>query len=1257
MLVAPAPPSRSRQVYVAPLAKSLSTLDHVQAIAGLVYIVVSLACGAWYVFLLFPNMSNDHYLAQYNVSGFEAFLIDLVNVKLQFQTPNATVVDLLAPDAVLPKSYAGLVVQPSFESTYARRVLYSELNTLPWAIQNIRNTSQAITRSIYANYCWVDFDRRWDITHSMGRSLRCQARYTDDAAKYLETLVRNIDWRAFLQVNAHTWPVVIGNALLETEAGSKWLADRPREAMRLSIPDEVVYLHSINVTRYVLQYQNDYYNGLAEVMELENTLGLRHLVPLKAISKVWGPWTTLIVYWNFRNDLHILDSFNVSLVRGSANFVGNNNYAISQGMDMSAMYGICDPNGHYEAQANLFYTQIGPFGSVDAIYVTLPPSLNALYDAFVTTLFEFVWSSPSAEANFEAMPSLVGSLLPPAFAGPSLTYFGGNLLCLNNPPTSNPQSQYLFDDACATTTLFQMTASSKAILFAMYLSAASDTAAICAIQTPMDANKCDQSLTRSQTVWTPWINSFPHATFRQLKASASSALPAVAFFQYAQNATSDWLFLRQPLLTSDNPNWSFYGWLAVFDWIEGKREVIQLEGNVDTVIVMSDVAPELNLVDSSSSNDESQGLQGNELMFYAVVYTSTVATVLGVTVLCYAAKSKLHVAWRHLLAFNRVAGSVWIGRPLLLMRGFTAMLLLSTTQNTLVRDHSLSKFQFTPRSVVDTMVLAGETTWVTYVVSDMMLVATGGAVARMAAPLASGVAWLIALLLSLQYPIHLTATLRRDCSVVEMEYTLHCHSGVVQTGSLARMQLLFVIQTTSVVFLSVGVGLICGRRMSPNRRTQLLLHGAADAFFDTSRHRDIILDDASCVMTGLVPWPGHPTVAFDVKLWVVVRNAPHFLCSPATSLNTTPTSATSQCAWTWRSTAAVGVGLAYVCLTATGSISYIAVSSVNFANDFNWATFNLTGHHVAMANWFNEQLVLGRTLPEFRFDEPRWSTMQYNFSTSTSQVQSAPWVAPRLQMESSLTSMAKAIQGLRQTEPCATPWIFTQYCWVDFGKRWPLANTNARQTRCMTFEAPNAAVYLESILRNTDWRMWSTCWGDAFHFAVELELSLSKAGQEWLTQVRANANTTADEVAYWTEAGLTHYTVQWQNFKTTGLINSYTIENALGVKYPMTLIHTNGSYRIGSQTSYKMYWGLANDWWAIGQNSTLVGGKSLIRTSAKYAFANTSMVSLMVQNVTLASPLAEAFQLVEFLVGPLGSIDMKAIPCPASVKQLVASGL
>ncbi|KAF0717067.1 hypothetical protein As57867_002513, partial [Aphanomyces stellatus] len=352
--------------------------ERIRLWAGFFYLIFTLSCSVWYVLLLGPSLTNNLYWPHYNTTGYQVFLIDLLNMKLQ-TTSHDDSVDLLSVDATMLKSYASSAVQPDFYNNYARRVLLSELNTLEKGIQGMRSTAPSRMASPYVQYCWVDFDRRWDIAHTDVRSQRCRQRYQNNAAVYLEFLARNVDWGEFLDANSNSWSIVIGLALQSTAEGIQWLADRPWHSLALAVEAEVAYLIALNLTRYQLQWQNEIQLGLAESVTIQNALNAQQQVPLKAMGHVWGPWTSINMFWNFRNDLGTLRSLNVSLIRGAPNYfqtVGGSDFFSSQ-------LGLQDATGNYVAQTGAFYFNIGPFGSVDLLYVQVPRSLTLLYSEFV----------------------------------------------------------------------------------------------------------------------------------------------------------------------------------------------------------------------------------------------------------------------------------------------------------------------------------------------------------------------------------------------------------------------------------------------------------------------------------------------------------------------------------------------------------------------------------------------------------------------------------------------------------------------------------------------------------------------------------------------------------------------------------------------------------------------------------------------------------------------------------------------------------
>ncbi|KAF0698544.1 Aste57867_10843 [Aphanomyces stellatus] len=1217
-----------------------STRRRIVALLGAGYLLFTLSCGVDYVTLLAPSLTNELYWPRFNISGFETFVIDAANLRLMDMSAQGNV-DMLSSDVIMPKSYAKDDVQPQFAPTYSRQLLLTQLNTLPRAIRDLRNTTKSTV--VYAHYCWVDFQRRWDIAHTAARSARCLQKYTANGANYLETLFRNTDWNAFSLQFQDSWPIAFGLALAATPEGAQWLAERPTSVMQLSVDDEVAYLHSLAITRYDLQWQNAYEANIIETLAVRNALGMSESVTLKALNAGNTPWTSVVLYWMFFNDLNFMQLLNMSLVRGAANFVE------SMGIDFALLYGFADGSGQYVQQSGVFSTQIGPFGSVDAIYVAVPPSFTTMYRSIERALYDYLWSSSTAFSSFASTAPLSLTPLPPNFALRGVTYFGGNLFCLNNAATSFPQSQFAYYDACTQSNEWTMAASNTAlVLSSVATTLASTPTQICGYQTT-SIQTCMPTLVQ--------IHAIAHRLLTndmavQVKQATMDAPPAV-FVQYAQNATQDWVLLQQPLLLENDSAWSFYGWLAFYEWTAGTREVVRVEGDADTITLISDASSMLVSLSSSANVGPSSD---SRILYSFVVYMSVTLIGVGLGVCVLAARSML-VDGRNFFFFNRVAGSVWIGRPLLFVRGVTAIILLSSTQELLVDQCGYARLISTPRSLWANWIVAGESTWVAYVITDALILFMGP-LSHYMTPLTSLIAWVATLALDSRAPVTLSVTIDRQCTVVNTDKLLQCQSGVLQAGASTRVAILLAIQIACGV---LPVLIRTTRRGHVRLPSSLLFHGTSDVFLfhQAALAADEILDDAACVMAGLIPLSFKGVqYTFDIKLWIVVQTSSSHRVEPSTPRNQVVPFAdvveTRPPNEMWMRLAAL-LGLAYVFMTGAGSVSYIAVSSVNLANDFYWATFNLTGHHVALSNWITEQMMLNRSVSNGRLDASQWSTMEYNYSNTQSTGKVAPFMAPRMQFENAHTIVA-VIQGLRHTDACAIPWVFTQYCWLDFQHQWPTANSAKRQTRCQ-HEVANGAVYVEAVLRNVDWPMWRSCWGLGFDIAFGNTLSSSENGKLWLQALESPRLEVTAEVAYWHNVGIAEYTVQWQNYKTTGLVNTYAIENAFGIQYPMTLSRTKGEYSFATETSNKMYWGWARDLWTVTDNTTRLGGMSLIRGSSNYAFANTSMLDVLVENGTLSLPFCNAFQLVQTTIGPMGSIDMKNIPCPAPVYEFVASSL
>ncbi|KAF0689514.1 hypothetical protein As57867_018953, partial [Aphanomyces stellatus] len=650
----------------------------------------------------------------------------------------------------------------------------------------------------------------------------------------------------------------------------------------------------------------------------------------------------------------------------------------------------------------------------------------------------------------------------------------------------------------------------------------------------------------------------------------------------------------------------------------------------------------------------------------------------------------------NLFWFNRIVGFIWVGRPLLFVRGVTAVLVLSTTQLALVEPIAgHSRFAFAPRSVLASMVLAGEATWLLYVSQDFLTIALNR-FTKVYGPISCLAAWVALVALELASPVLPIATLDRHCTAHDMDNSVQCVSGVLQIGNLARFVEIFAVMgaamLAALVLGHVGV-LMCFRRRDDEIPTRHLL-GVADLYVasEAGQAERWTLDKVSCLMAGLVSlaW-GHHSFTFDIKLWVLLRDKGRTASTkifahhsrrrtslqtlaiqvvvseqqPTNAmLDTTPKSMTWQHLLPRRHVQVLAVatrawkrmvpafGVFYALSSIAGSVSYLHLSQVNLANDLFWANFNTTGTHAFIATWLNKQLLLGihdgtttkLTTASINVDGP--------FAVSPAILTPAANYGAQLQF-SELNGVDETIRGLRLSDGCTAPWIFTQYCYVDFQQQWQLANSAARQRRCQAMTA-NGAVFLESILRNIPFADFYSCWGPAYESAIAHDLRQSTPGQMWLAAIASSADKlpVVDEIALWQSYHITRFETQWQNFKRIGLVNQYSVWNAYGTAYPFSLQYQNASFRLSQQTSYIMYWGLANDFMAVMPNSTSgIGGQSLIRSSPHFAFANMTISDVLVQNSTLSLPLANVYTIMTNEVGPFGSIDMRFVPCPLEAKE------
>ncbi|KAF0693779.1 Aste57867_15278 [Aphanomyces stellatus] len=1238
--------------------------------SGGLYVALSLASSSFYLCILQPAFANDFWWTRYDASTHQALLVDLFNSRLATQATGT--VDLLAPRASVDKAYVTRAAwTPNFE-TYARRLVLSDLTSVDYAVVNLRALDSHHCMWMATQYCWVDLRRQFSVAHTAARDQRCLDAYTANGAVYMETVVRNQVWSDFVQNYGGpggVFTVAVQAWLEQTPAGVAWLMDTSTARAHTSVAAEAAHWQAHGIARFQLQWQNLLLVGLSETMTIVNALQWPQTVALKHLPATYEAWTTVVMYWMPLKDLSAMQSMNQSLIRSANNSFERASFSFETSL------GLVDAaSGRYVDQVALFRSTVGPFNSIDIFVVPVPAPVLAVYGAFATALYEAMAAQPRVRAAVDAIADFaLAPTTPPAWTTvPPLRFHGGNPMCLTGAPLAYIQQTVDNMDNCATQTRFELMLSKYSSVFAALMS---PTTSVCTSSSSASCNASIESVTLAVAALPPSVA----AAIAPLAGPAADAVHGtdVGIMQYASTRDATWQLLQQPLL--QDISWANFGWAMVFDWVEGRREVLSFQGDVASIVVISTAEHPQSFPSSAVTVKTA-----TQFIYVATVYVTVLLVVVGVVCLLSAISVRGHVHGRNLVWFNRVVGSMWVGRSLLFIRGCTAVLMLSTSPLQPTTSYSMSssphtRFAIAPLSWLATCVVAGEATWISYVMQDLLTVVAGDLTPTYG-PVSCFVAWVVLAVVDRTSPVLPVATLARACVSVGMDQFVQCETGTVVIGSAGRVALLVGIQ---LVTLAIVLGLLCVHRATHHRRVlgslsrsvsvmDRHLLGAADAFLESMDDCDgryWSLDKVSCVMVGLVPLTiGNTNYTFDVKLWVFQRDTlstptwntfEHYLDGAAVQSTWDALSRASSILTTKASTSAsvlhsatTALGVLYAVAAIVGSISYVQVSQVSLANDLFWTSFNMTGAHAFLANWYNEQLVLGVTNATLTL-----STASINQDGAFDQPTVAimtPTKYGGVVQQAELKSLAAAIAGLRSTDPCLVPWIFTQYCYVDLTQRFEMANSAARQVRCRHMTT-NGAVFLETLVRNIPFDAFTACWGDAFDVAIASELRRSDAGRSWLATTTTTTKIAASaELYFWTSFGVEKFETQWQNFKLVGLHNTYSVTNVFGLAYPFTLQSQTPMFRLDKQTTFKMYWGLGNDFMAAAHNQSSVAGLSLVRSSPRFAFANTSVQALLIENGTLASPFGTVFTLLSTTaLGSFGSVDMNVIPCPVEATAAV----
>ncbi|OQR83772.1 hypothetical protein ACHHYP_14299 [Achlya hypogyna] len=1100
-------------------------------------------------------------------------------------------------------------VQPAFP----RQLMLQSWTDLPEVIRGLRLMSAADTNNLVTLYCWADLGREWEMAYTVKRQARCDATMTSNAAVYLEVVLRNVDLHGWIAINLDAFTVRIGEPIASTSPNGRTWLDALLQHDVVAVDTEVALWQRHGIQLFRLQVANWHLPGAIESISVQNALGTTSLHQLKSVSTTNNFFYTMVCL----NELLYQDvlalSANQSLVRNTTNYFDDvtvlQNYIL--GIALSPL--------------NLvFVATVGNFGNVDAWWIPPPASLVDSVRAFRAAALDHMLLDSDFANAVNAIGSTTLPVTPAQWADPALAFYGGSLLCATAPLLPQVQESFNYYAACGSQNPLAVPWNPWNSLFAFSAALPSNDDLCNQGASPKQVGECQAQLQAT-------VKAFHMLPVRPIPPPATPPLTTIGISQIVANGSDVSLQIQRLL----DPSYAFFGWMSLYDWAMGQREVFAVEGDFATLYIISPLYPAV-----------AQALP-SAVAAYAPYVGYLSAVVSGVLAAVALMVLGLWVCARprttHWFLFNRLVSSVWLGRSVLVLRGLGAAAALGTAPLATRTSNGVVHLVAAPRHPVVSLALAGETTWLVYVVQELLSPVTRPTWA----PVASAAAWLVVALLDVLAPIRITAKVHRECEILDINTRIRCTGGSLTVGAVARTA------TIAAVCGTVALVSMIRFRSQRTKHHSLLLPATAVAFLPES---SLPLDVATMAMCGVFVAPGDR--GFDTKLWRVLQGAAYVdvvekaiqhpgnqaafaPIGPVIGVKRSGSRIQSRLRW-----ATVVAGVLYLCATLTSNVAYVRVLQEALANDFGWPGFNTTGMYAFLANTFNHEIMLSTNNSVLAVASPAYADVSRMYNGTDLTVSWSAGAVRRLLYDPRHIILTEVIVGLRRTDACQLPWMFTQYCWLDFGRQWGMASTEARQRRC-TRQLDNGAVYLEAGLRNVnDWGAWHTCWGDAFSKAIQEPLAATTSGRLWLAALSTATASVADELEIWSTNGIQRFVLQWQNYKSTAFFDTIVITSALGLQYALPISSATGGMHLDAQTSLRLYWAWANDLLAVNDNSSAIAGRSLLRGTADFAFANVTSQSLLQAAQLLPSPLSAGLTLFTRAVGPFGVVDAVYVPCP-----------
>ncbi|OQR98051.1 hypothetical protein ACHHYP_09249 [Achlya hypogyna] len=549
-----------------------------------------------------------------------------------------------------------------------------------------------------------------------------------NGAVFFESGLRNIrDWNGWDGCWGDSFNVGFALTLKTSSAGAQWLA-----AVRTnlnSVLAEASYWRAVGIQSFNLQWQNYKTTAFSDQVLVENALGLQFPLPLARVAGAFHPThqNSMVMYWGLASDLWAIDTNTTSIVgscllRASPRFAYTN-ITSQQLLAENLTLPLPLSTGYAALESSL-----GPFNAIDMTFVPCPPPLVTLYSALSSTLATLTATNLSVQETYLRLPSKFLVIdVPPTWLSLPMELFamGGNIFCPSNmvggPFFMGYGVGFAETNTCNTFITDNIEPSIVQLLFALLGFNATmhlhddDWTGICGANTYMGAN-CSAEYSAAVTFLDAHTTALAPAV--ALAPSVRTAVQDldVRILQYVCNMTDmDVNLFTLGLLDASDRPWNFYGWLILFEWVAGRREVLNFAGDSGSLVTITQGVSPVTLT------PDTRVLSATYAPFFQAILRYISGVLIGIAgiIVAYTVHMRGLVEGLNLFELNRVVGMVWIGRSFLVVRSITAICLLNTTTLHLVRIGVGTQFESPALPWYKSFLASAEATWLVYVLNDL----------------------------------------------------------------------------------------------------------------------------------------------------------------------------------------------------------------------------------------------------------------------------------------------------------------------------------------------------------------------------------------------------------------------------------------------------------------------------------------------------------------------------------------------------------